>query len=204
MKLLKKQALATTSNSISQYDVSNSEDTHVISYCLRTFAKLTRILCLRFNQKITDARTSLSDPIKHPYVIDWAPLIKASSVTGKQRTFDKTRQHSHSFSLSGRSVLCVGGRIKFYPVYEQLIKSSGGNLVTFHGNSNDRPDNLSRMLREVDMIICPVDCVNHEDFFAVKYYCQYSGKPCVLLDRSEVNTFIAGIHTLIHMTTLRL
>jgi hypothetical protein len=46
------------------------------------------------------------------------------------------------------------------------------------------------------MIVCPIDCVNHHAFFAVKRYCKHSGKPCVLLERSGLPTFCKGIAAL--------
>ena len=42
------------------------------------------------------------------------------------------------------------------------------------------------------MVICAVDCVNHEAYFTVKRYCKYFGKPYVLLDRSDLATFRKG------------
>lgn len=121
----------------------------------------------------------------NPGGIHWAPLIK-----GKTHNINFA---SHPCCLTGYSVLCIGGRAKLYPQYKQLIEDSGGKLLTFHGNSNDQLGRLSRLLEQTDMIICPIDCINHEAFLIVKYYCQCSSKPCILLDRSETNTFRAGV-----------
>ncbi|MBL0010498.1 MAG: DUF2325 domain-containing protein [Nitrosomonas sp.] len=96
-------------------------------------------------------------------------------------------------------MLCVGGRIKLYQEYSQLIENSGGRFMAFHGDPDDRLDNLPKLLEDADMIICPVDCVNHEAFLTVKQYCKHSGKTCVLLDRSELDTFDFGIHMLVIM-----
>jgi hypothetical protein len=201
MKFFKKLALITSSSSISHCDVPVSTDANVIPVdYLRQFSKLVDTLRQWFNRTITGMHAAHSDSIKHSRTTNWAPLIKTSPRMRNPGAVTKTQRHSCNCSLAGQSVLCVGGRMKFYPAYEQSVHHVGGNLITFHGDSNDRPDNLPRMLRQADMIICPIDCVNHEDYFAIKNYCQLSGKPCVLLDRSEINTFAVGIQMLVHMT----
>ena len=43
------------------------------------------------------------------------------------------------------------------------------------------------------MVVCPVDCVNHEAYFTAKRYCKYSGTPYVVLDRSDISTFHKGV-----------
>ena len=105
----------------------------------------------------------------------------------------------HSNHLAGQTVLCVGGRINLYPQYREFAKALNGNLMTFHGDTNDCLNNLHHLLENADLIICPVDCINHNAFFMVKYYCKYSGKPCVLLDRSWSTTFQKGLETLATM-----
>lgn len=218
MKFLKKLALAyiAPSGSLSHYHSPDFAYTDAsISCCLHNLEKLTNLLnkylLIRkktnllkrgfghFNQKIINTRLV---SFRSCPVIDWAPLIKATSPikNGNANNEDQTNNRSNNL-LEGRSVLCVGGRIKFYPEYNQLIENSGGNLMIFHGDSNDHLDNLPQLLEEADMIICPIDCVNHEAFFIVKYYCKYSDKPCILLDRSEVNTFCRGINILSIMAT---
>ncbi|SFD91094.1 DUF2325 domain-containing protein [Nitrosomonas sp. Nm166] len=214
MKILKKLALANmaSSGTISYHYSSNLAYTDIfLSFCLRSLEKLAN----RINQyllirkkanslewKFSHSRQNIlnvsSVPLKNSHANDWALLIKANS----RKNYNNSDHISDSDNLHlvGRSVLCVGGRAKLYPEYHQLIECSGGKLVTFHGDPNDHLHRLPQLLEEADMIICPIDCVNHEAFFIVKYYCQYSGKPCVLLDRSETNTFRKGISRLAILT----
>lgn len=202
MKFLKKLALANTSGTIphDHFTASESTDTFV-SCCLRIFTKLSRAWQRRVehvNPKITRPRRISNKSIP---VVDWAPLVKAAYLTEADR---KCRQAGHQYNsgcqLAGRSVLCVGGRIRLYPEYSQLVKSCGGFFMGLHGGSHDHLEDLPKLLKQADMIICPIDCVNHEAFFTVKHYCKHSGKPCVLLAHSEANTFKAGIGTLVAMT----
>lgn len=121
----------------------------------------------------------------------WMPIVKATT---------QIENSSARHTLKGRSILCVGGQEKHYPVYHELVKAAGGHLVTFYGDSNDSIKQLQKLLEKVDMVICPIDCVNHEAYFTVKRYCQYSGKHCALLDRSQTGVFKKGIEKLMAMT----
>jgi len=218
MKLLKKLVLAgiTSPSTISHYYSSDSVSTDtILSRCLRNLKELINRLSSyvllgkrshlvkptfnHFNQSNTDARLV---PYENSCAIDWAPVIKTTTSikscgANNRMQLDEFNNHS----LANRSVLCVGGRMKLYPAYNQLIENFGGHLMTFHGNSSDHLDNLSQLLTDADMVICPIDCVNHDAFLIVKCYCKYSGKPCVLLDRSEINTFSRGVNILAIMAT---
>jgi hypothetical protein len=98
--------------------------------------------------------------------------------------------------IGGRCVLCVGGRAALYPEYRRVVETSGGKLVIYRNMPQGPGHHLPVLLDHADMVVCPVDCVNHTAFFTVKRYCRHSGKPCVLLDRSNLSTFRKGIATL--------
>ncbi len=121
------------------------------------------------------------------------PIIKATT----HFDFAQTVQNSVNANepLLGQTVLCVGGRASLYSAYDDAIRSFGGDLLTFRGDSIER---LYALLAQADMVICPIDCVRHDFFFAVKHFCQYTNKPCALLDRSEINTFRKGIQVLVN------
>ncbi|MEB2332331.1 MAG: DUF2325 domain-containing protein [Nitrosomonas sp.] len=101
-----------------------------------------------------------------------------------------------SHHLAGQSVLCIGGRAALYPNYHQLIEAAGGHFMVFRGGAQDNSECLLALLARVDSIICPVDCINHEDFFTVRRYCQRTGKNCVMLERSDLVTFGKAVETL--------
>lgn len=98
--------------------------------------------------------------------------------------------------IGGRCVLCVGGRAALYPEYRRVVEASGGKLVIYRNMPQGPGHHLPVLLDHADMVVCPLDCVNHTAFFTVKRYCRRSGKPCVLLDRSNLSTFRKGIATL--------
>lgn len=123
--------------------------------------------------------------------MSWAPLIKTKSSRQLSATLNSSCQNTPT--LAGQTVLCVGGRRRLYPIYSRLTEHMKGRLITFHGNANDQLKDLPGLLEKTDLIVCPIDCVNHDAFFMVKLYCRYTSKPCVLLERSEVNFFKNGI-----------
>lgn len=215
MNFLKKLGLATSSGAIFQYpspDSTYTDDfsTRFMRNLQRLIFRLSNYLLIReifsllklklncLDHKFTKATPALRKSFP---VIDWAPLVKISFPIESCQTDNSNQNnvYSRNDQLAGRSVLCVGGRIKLYPEYSQLIENCGGSFIAFHGDTNDHLDHLPQLLEDTDMIICAVDCVNHDAFFIVKHYCLHSGKPCVLLVCSEVDTFDIGIHLLASM-----
>ncbi len=137
---------------------------------------------------------------------DWMPLVKATTkhaavsppYTSDNESYAEEQVGcSNDFNLAGRCVLCVGGRARLYPEYRRLVETSEGNLIIFRGDQKNDMARLHPLLISADMVVCPVDCVNHEIYFAVKHYCKSTGKPCALLDRSNLSTFRKGVETLV-------
>lgn len=141
--------------------------------------------------------------------VNWTPLIKTNttlySAASTPSHFDcnkiRINHCTNNSELSEKYVLCIGGRSRLYQEYRCLVESLGGNLLIYRGNQKGDADHLPTLLTCADMVICPVDCVNHETYFAVKYFCNKSGKPCALLDRSDLPTFRKGIEILTGIST---
>ena len=135
---------------------------------------------------------------------DWIPLIKESAPPASfsfepspsAASGEKEDGVCERSGIGGRCVLCVGGRAALYPDYRRVVEASGGKLVIYRNMPQGPGHHLPVLLDHADMVVCPVDCVNHTAFFTVKRYCRRSGKPCVLLDRSSLSTFRKGIATL--------
>ncbi len=107
--------------------------------------------------------------------------------------------HNH---LAGRLILCIGGRAALYPNYRQLIEAAGGQFMVFRGSTQSKTECLFALLACADSVICPVDCVNHEDFFIVRHYCQCINKPCLMLQRSDLATFGKAVEILVRRDSL--
>ena len=136
----------------------------------------------------------------------WMPLVKVSAAPATATTTEPMRGCGSrdeeqaapcaGLDLAGSCVLCVGGRAGLYPAYRRMVEISGGNLLIYRSGLPNGADQLPALLAHADMVVCPVDCINHYTYFAVKRYCKHSGKPCVLLDRSGLPTFRKGVETL--------
>lgn len=180
MKFLMKLALAGAPLPGAILDPHSPWIGNVLSHCLRIATNQCHHLFLGRIAWLIEERPRKTKN-------EWMPIIKATTQIENSNT---------RYSLKGRSILCVGGQAKHYPAYHALVKAADGHLLTFHGNSNDCIEQLHKLLERVDMVICPIDCINHEAYFIVKRYCQYSGKHCALLDRSQTTVFQKGIEKL--------
>ncbi len=127
---------------------------------------------------------------------DRTPVIKTNAADHPAHNKIQPNRYSSKNALVGQSILCVGGRAALYPEYSRLITSLGARLLIYRGSLENNMNHLYTHLENADMVICPIDCINHNDFFAVKFYCKFSGKPFTLLDRSNLATFNTGVKTL--------
>lgn len=211
MKFLQKRLVLAdiaTPDTTDRYHCSGSHFfPSILSNWLRNLKNLchhiSTYLSVRSSTDLSAKETNYTEANAPPFLsgtdasnaMSWAPLIKTkSSRIAASMKLSNNKQNAST--LAGKTVLCVGGRSRLYPIYSRLTEHIGGRLVTFHGDRNDQLKDLPRLLEKTDMIICPIDCVNHEAFFMVKFYCRFTGKPCVLLERSESTSFQNGIRVL--------
>jgi hypothetical protein len=136
---------------------------------------------------------------------DWVPLIKAAApaavfpsahLSDRNACAERPSGRCDGSDLAGRCVLCVGGRAALYPEYRRVVETSGGSLLIYRDDRQGDADHLPTLFARADALLCPVDCVDHDVFFAVKCYCKHSGKPCALLARSDLPTFRKGVAVL--------
>lgn len=128
----------------------------------------------------------------------WMPLIKvkAPAAPAHHVSNDEKESNCGRSSLAGLCILCVGGRAALYPAYRHLVETSGGCFLIYRGDLQEKISYLPTLLTRADAVICPVDCVNHAIYFAVKRYCMRFGKPCAMLERSGLPTFRKGVEIL--------
>ncbi|SFO39815.1 DUF2325 domain-containing protein [Nitrosospira briensis] len=167
-------------------------------------AMLERIDLLE--RKLADAEARVASQTGGIEERAWMPLVKVSAAPTTATTTEPmwgcgSRDEEQAvqcagLDLAGSCVLCVGGRARLYPAYRRMVETSGGNLLIYRSGLPNGADQLPALLAHADMVVCPVDCINHYTYFAVKRYCKHSGKPCVLLDRSGLPTFRKGVETL--------
>lgn len=96
-------------------------------------------------------------------------------------------------TLTGRRLLCVGGRCNLTSQYRQLVEKSGGQFAWHDGGRDEGLIRLNELLQGADAVICPADCVSHPAYYQIKRHCKRNAKPCVLLRNSGLASFAAGI-----------
>ncbi len=65
----------------------------------------------------------------------------------------------------------VGGRPGSHAVLTRLVESAGGRLVVHDGGVEDRKGLLATLLPGADMVVFPVDCIDHDSMNTLKRVC---------------------------------
>lgn len=187
MKLIKKMvfdlispvALNATTTSSAAFDRPDALVTNILRDIKRL---LNRVVNIPFvvAKPIESAEPSIVEQLR------LMSLVKASTAIAETKPD----------CLKGKCVLCVGGQLQMYPAYRQIVEDAGGQFLSFHGVADAAMPHLHTLLNNADLIICPIDCVRHDAFFVTKDYCERSGKPYVMLDKSRITTFYNGIRML--------
>ncbi len=102
----------------------------------------------------------------------------------------------NGIDLSGRRILCVGGRGSLSGHYRALVERCNGELVRHDGGLEDNRSRLESLLASADAVICPLDCVSHDASLRTKRFCKRHGTPCVMLKRSGIGAFALALSQL--------
>jgi len=86
-----------------------------------------------------------------------------------------------SVNLTGKCVLCVGGRAGSIDSYRQIIEQRGGRFLHHDGGQEESLHRIDGFLAAADLVICQADCISHNAYRRVKEQCKRSGKPCLYM-----------------------
>ncbi len=92
-------------------------------------------------------------------------------------------------SISGKSVLCVGGRSSSISAYHQVVEEGGGRFMHHDGGLEENLHRIDGALAAADIVICQVGCISHNAYWRVKELCKRTGKPCMFLRNSGLASF---------------
>ncbi len=95
--------------------------------------------------------------------------------------------------LSGKCVLCVGGRAGAVDVYRDLVESRGGRFLHHDGGLEESLHRIDTALAAADLVICQAGCISHNAYWRVKEQCKRSGKRCVFVRSPGVSSFARSI-----------
>ncbi len=93
----------------------------------------------------------------------------------------------------GKKLLYIGGRTNLIQYYRTLVEENGGSFLHHDGGNEDSLSRLGELLKNVDAVFCPVDCVSHGACLKAKDACKRRGKPFVLLRSSGLSAFAGGV-----------
>jgi hypothetical protein len=81
-----------------------------------------------------------------------------------------TRQASLN-SVRGKRIVYVGGRPGSNAALKRLVEAAGGDFVVHDGGVEDRKGLLAAALPGADIVVFPVDCVDHDSMNTLKRVC---------------------------------
>ncbi len=96
-------------------------------------------------------------------------------------------------SLCGRKIMYVGGRSNLVRHYRELVERRGGELVHHDGGVERSMALLHNALKNVDTVVCPIDCVSHGACQSVKRTCKHMSKQFIPLRSAGLSSFARGI-----------
>ncbi|MBS4020280.1 MAG: DUF2325 domain-containing protein [Dechloromonas sp.] len=92
-------------------------------------------------------------------------------------------------NLSGKCVLCVGGRTGAVDAYRQVVEQSGGRFMHHDGGLEESLHRIDSALSAADLVICQAGCISHNAYWRVKEQCRRTGKPCLFVRNAGVSSF---------------
>lgn len=91
--------------------------------------------------------------------------------------------------LSGKCVLCVGGRSGAVHSYREMVEQSGGRFMHHDGGLEESMHRIDGVVAAADIVICQAGCISHNAYWRVKEHCKRTGKPCMFVKTSGVTSF---------------
>jgi hypothetical protein len=74
-------------------------------------------------------------------------------------------------NLAGKRVVYVGGRPGSNAALRQLVESAGGDFIVHDGGIEDRKGMFAAALPRADIVVFPVDCIDHDSMNLLKRVC---------------------------------
>lgn len=111
---------------------------------------------------------------------------------GHQEAAPPTGVHT----LSGKRILCVGGRPNLIQHYRALVERRGGEFLHHDGGLEESLDAVTRSMSTVDAVVCPIDCVSHAATIKMRRACKHFSKELIVLRTSGLSSFARGIQSI--------
>lgn len=93
-------------------------------------------------------------------------------------------------ALANKQIVYVGGRPGTTSTIRALVERAGGGFQDHDGGLEDRKGRLPAMIASADMVVFPVDCVDHDSVSMLKRVCQHQGIRYYPLRSASVASFL--------------
>ncbi|GAB1394459.1 hypothetical protein MASR1M60_26230 [Rhodocyclaceae bacterium] len=99
-------------------------------------------------------------------------------------------------ALTGRCVLCIGGKTNLVDGYRRLVETQGGKFLHHDGGQEESLHRIDAVVSAADAVVCQAGCVSHAAYYRLKEACKKLGKPCVFVQSPGVGSFARGLAAL--------
>jgi hypothetical protein len=89
--------------------------------------------------------------------------------------------------LLGKKIALIGGLGRATPYYECAIQELGGRCLRHDGDLGQGQKRLAEIIKQADVVFCPVDCNSHGAATITKKLCRALDKPCYFLRSSGLS-----------------
>jgi hypothetical protein len=98
-----------------------------------------------------------------------------------------------------KSILLVGGPERRESHYRRLVEEDFGGIFMRHdGDCRNGQARLVNMVRQAEVVICPISCTSHQAYHCAKKWCKKLNKPCVLMHNTGVGALTRTLMELAH------
>jgi hypothetical protein len=124
-------------------------------------------------------------------------VVQAECAALERATFDSADQpdaRQRAFAwVSGRRIVYVGGRPNSNAMLRSMVESAGGELTIHDGGIEDRKGLLAAALPNADLVLFPVDCIDHDSMSMLKRVCERHSVNYAPLRTASVASFVEFI-----------
>jgi hypothetical protein len=127
-------------------------------------------------------------------------VVQAECAALERASFDAADQADQTVErrralqwVQGKRIVYVGGRPNSNAMLKALTESAGGELIVHDGGIEDRKGLLAAALPNADVVLFPVDCIDHDSMSMLKRVCERSGVAYAPLRTASVASFVEFI-----------
>jgi hypothetical protein len=136
-------------------------------------------------------RASLDDALALLRVIQDEAQALERTMQALNDTSDTASAKSGALDmLQGKRIVYVGGRPGSNSAVRRLVASAGGEVTVHDGGIEDRKGLLAAALPNADMVVFPVDCIDHDSMNMLKRVCERSQVAYYPLRTASVASFV--------------